>query len=65
MRNSYTVLGPADYPDIFTAPDIETATKFATIFRTFGHASTEVWGATEWKDFLGLVRDPPSAELVV
>jgi uncharacterized protein with GYD domain len=38
---TYAVLGPADYLDIFTAPDIETATKVATIVRTFGHATTE------------------------
>lgn len=62
---SYAVLGPADYVDIFTAPNIETATKVATIVRTFGHASTEVWGATPWKEFLGLVRDLPPGEFLM
>lgn len=62
---SYAVLGPADYLDIFTAPNIETATKVATIFRTFGHATTEVWGATEWSEFLGLVRDLPPGEFLM
>jgi uncharacterized protein with GYD domain len=62
---SYAVLGPADYLDIFTAPGIETATKVATIFRTFGHATTEVWGATEWSEFLGLVRDLPPGEFLM
>jgi len=60
---SYAVLGPADYLDIFSAPSIESATKVATIIRTFGHATTEVWGATPWGEFLGLVRDLPPAEL--
>ena len=58
-KASYVVLGPADYVDIFTAPDIETATKVATIIRTFGHATTEVWAATEWEKFTGLLRSLP------
>lgn len=58
---SYVLLGPADYLDIFTAPDNATATKVATIIRTFGHATTEIWAATEWEKFVELVRDiPPS-----
>jgi uncharacterized protein with GYD domain len=62
---SYAVLGPADYVDVFSAPNIETATKVATIVRTFGHATTEVWGATPWKEFLGMVRDLPPAEFLM
>jgi uncharacterized protein with GYD domain len=54
---SYAVLGPADYVDIFTAPDLETATKVATIVRTFGHATTEVWGATPWRRFLEMADE--------
>lgn len=57
-QQSYVVLGPADFLDIFTAPDIEAAMKVATIIRTFGHATTEIWGATEWEKFVELVRDP-------
>ena len=51
---SYAVLGPSDYLDIFEAPNIETATKVATIIRTVGHAEAEVWGATEWRRFKDL-----------
>jgi len=58
-KASYVVLGPADYVDIFTAPDIESAMKVATIIRTFGHATTEVWAATEWDRFTELVRYLP------
>ena len=58
---SYAVLGPTDYLDIFTAPDIDEATKVATIIRTFGHATTEVWCATQWERFLELVRYLPPA----
>jgi hypothetical protein len=35
--------------DIFQAPNNESATKVATIVRTFGHAHTETWAATDWK----------------
>lgn len=56
-KASYAILGPADYIDIFEAPDIATATKVATIIRTFGHATTEIWAATEWKKFMGLMGE--------
>lgn len=62
-RASYVVLGPADYLDIFEAPDVEGATKVATIVRTFGHATTEVWVATEWDRFKELVQYLPPASL--
>jgi uncharacterized protein with GYD domain len=58
---NYAVLGPADYLDIFTAPDAETAMKVATIIRTFGHANTEIWSATEWDRFVELTRSLPSS----
>jgi hypothetical protein len=40
----------------------ETATKMATMVRTFGHAQTEVCGATGWKKFKELVRHLPPAK---
>ena len=45
----------ADYLDIFTAPDIQTATKVATIIRTFGHEQPKSGAATEWEKFTGLL----------
>ena len=62
-KQSYAILGPYDYLDIFAAPDIDTATKVATIVRTFGHANTEIWAATEWEKFKTLVRYLPPAKV--
>lgn len=57
---NYAVLGPYDYLDIFQAPDVEAAMKVATIIRTFGHAHTEIWPATEWQRFKEMVRQLPA-----
>jgi uncharacterized protein with GYD domain len=57
--HNFAVLGPYDYVDVFRSDDMETAFKVATIIRTFGHAHTEVWAATEWKAFKDMVRQLP------
>lgn len=57
---SYAVLGPHDYVDVFRANDIEAAARVSTLVRTFGHAQTEVWPATEWTRFKEIVRDLPA-----
>lgn len=54
---NYSILGPYDYLDIFEAPDPEAATKVALIVRSFGHAATETWLATNWDRFLELARE--------
>ena len=56
---SYAVLGPHDYVDIFEAPDNDAAMKVATIIRTFGHAQTEIWPATEWRAYKEMIHELP------
>jgi uncharacterized protein with GYD domain len=57
--HSYAILGPCDYLDIFSAPDLDTALRVATIVRTYGHSTTEIWTAVEWKNYKDLVRHLP------
>jgi uncharacterized protein with GYD domain len=57
--HNFAILGPCDYVDIFRAPDIDTAMKVSTIIRTFAHAKTEIWPATEWEKFKEMVRHLP------
>lgn len=56
---SYATLGPYDYLDVFRAPDVATATKAAALVRIAGHATTEVWAATEWDRFKQMVASLP------
>lgn len=53
--HNYALMGPYDYLDIFTAPDVETAFKASACLRTLGHANVEVFPATEWESFKTLV----------
>lgn len=59
--HNFAILGPCDYLDIFQAPNMEAAMGVATIIRTFGHATTEVWTATEWRDYKEILHKLPKA----
>jgi uncharacterized protein with GYD domain len=54
---NFAVLGPADYLDIFEAPDTDVATKVSLLVRSFGHATTETWVATPWDRFVTLAKN--------
>lgn len=58
--HSYALLGPHDYLDIFTAPDMETALKVSAMIRSFGRAHSEIWGATEWNSFKRIIQSLPA-----
>jgi uncharacterized protein with GYD domain len=58
--HSYVLLGPYDYLDIFTAPDINAALKVSALIRTFGRAHSEIWEAAEWENFKHILRSLPT-----
>ncbi len=59
-KGSYAVTGPYDYIDVFSAPDFDSALQVSAIVRTFGHAHTELWAATEWDHFKKLMHELPA-----
>jgi uncharacterized protein with GYD domain len=53
---SFAILGPYDYLDLFDAPDNDTAVKVSTLIRAHGRAHSEIWVATEWQRFKHMLQ---------
>ena len=58
--HSYALLGPYDYLDIFSAPDINAAMKVSAMIRTFGRAHSEIWSAIDWDNFKDILHSLPA-----
>lgn len=58
--HSYALLGPYDYLDIFTAPDMAAALKVSAMIRTIGRAHSEIWGANDWNSFKSILHSLPT-----
>jgi uncharacterized protein with GYD domain len=53
----YALLGPYDFMDVYTAPDVETAHRVSLISRSEGALTAESWQGMPYDDFLKLMEN--------
>jgi uncharacterized protein with GYD domain len=55
-QHSFATTGRVDVVDIVEADDVKQVEKAAMLIRAYGHSTTETLLATQWQEFLAMLR---------